>query len=251
MSKAIKRNTEALQTFVNNRRNRIPQATRTKVQNITNLYSDRKIAQFTTANNLIRKLTTAKTDKEKTKAEKEHNKIYDKHKDKEQLGQRMAQAKEDNKRTGRTNPRKPRKYSINVRLYRLKTEADKGVLSTSFRDSRGREYVPVYVNHLTANVHTTPWVEQLVGNRIFRDERKQTKTFHRLKLLLMTDEFFKADVGYAEGYIACIKVTYAERVDKAHDFKPEAEDLTNTVNVSTRTLLVPLIGDIWSLIVGT
>ena len=144
----------------------------------------------------------------------------------------MAQAKEDNKRTGRTNPRKPRKYSINVHLYRLKTEADKGVLSTSFRDSRGREYVPVYVNHLTANVHTTPWVEQLVGKRSFRDERKQTKTFHRLKLLLMTDDSFKADVGYAEGYIACIKVNYAERVDKADDFKPQDEDLTNTVNVS-------------------
>ena len=32
---------------------------------------------------------------------------HDKHKDKEQLGQRMAQAKEDNKRTGRTNSRKP------------------------------------------------------------------------------------------------------------------------------------------------
>ena len=232
MSKAIKRNTEALQTFYNNKRNRIPQATRTKVQNIINLYSDRKIAQFTTADNLIRKLTTAKTDKEKTKAENEYNKIYDKHKDKEQLGQRMAQAKEDNKRTGRTNPRKPRKYSINVHLYRLKTEADKGVLSTSFRDSRGREYVPVYVNHLTANVHTTPWVEQLVGKRIFRDQRKQTKTFHRLKSLLMTDDNFKAEVGYAEGYIACVKVNYTERVDNADAFKPQDEELTNTENVS-------------------
>ena len=65
MSKAIKRNTEALRTFYNNRRNRIHQVTRTKVQNIITLYSDRKIAQFTTADNLIRKLTTAKTDKEK------------------------------------------------------------------------------------------------------------------------------------------------------------------------------------------
>ena len=158
MSKAIKRNTEALQTFYNNKRNRANQDTRTKVQNIINLYSDRKIAQFTTADNLIRKLTTAKTDKEKTKAEKDYDKIYDKHKDKEQLGQRMAQAKEDNKRTGRTNPRKPRKYSINVHLYQLKTESHQG-LSVSFRDSRGRAYVPIYMQDLTANVATTPWVE--------------------------------------------------------------------------------------------
>ena len=194
MSKAIKRNTEALQTFYNNRRNRISQATRTKVQNIFNLYSDRKIAQFTTADNLIRKLTTAKTDKETTKAEKDYNKIYDKHKDKEQLG---------NKRTGRTNPRKPRKYSINVHLYQLKTESHQG-LSVSFRDSRGRAYVPVYMRDLSANVATTPWVENLAGRRIFRDEKADTKTFHRLKLLLMTDDSFKADVGYAEGYVTLL-----------------------------------------------
>ena len=231
MSKAIKRNTEALQTFYNNKRNRIPQATRTKVQNTINLYSDRKIAQFTTADNLIRKPTTAKTDKEKTKVENEYNKIYDKHKDKEQLGQRMAQAKEDNKRTGRTNPRKPRKYSINVHLYQLKTESHQG-LSVSFRDSRGRAYVPIYMQDLTANVATTPWVENLTRRRIFRDEKPDTKTFHRLKLLLMTDDSFKADVGYAEGYIACNKVNYAERVDNADAFKPQDEDLTNTVNVS-------------------
>ena len=204
MSKAIKRNTEALQTFCNNRRNRIPQATRTKVQSIINSYSDRKIAQFTKADHLIRKLTTAKTDKEKTKAENEYNKIHDKHEDKEQLGQRMAQAKEDNTRTGRTNPRKPRTYSINVHLYQLKTESHQG-LSVSFRDSRGRAYVPIYMQDLTANAATTPWVENLTRRRIFRDEKPDTKTFHRLKLLLMTDDSFKADVGYAEGYIACVK----------------------------------------------
>ena len=75
MSKAIKRNTEARQTFYNNRRSRIPQATRTKIRNIINLYSERKIAQFTTADNLIRKLTTPKTHKENAKAENEYNKM--------------------------------------------------------------------------------------------------------------------------------------------------------------------------------
>ena len=85
---------------------------------------------------------------------------------------------------------------------------------------------------LTANVATTPWVENLARRRIFRDEKPDTKAFHRLKLLLMTDDSFKADVGYAEGYIACIKVNYAERVDNADAFKPQDEELTNTENVS-------------------
>ena len=48
----------------------------------------------------------------------------------------------------------------------------------------------------------------------------------------MTDDSVKADVGSAEGYIACIKVSYTERVDNADDFNPQEEDLTNTVNVS-------------------
>ena len=143
----------------------------------------------------------------------------------------MAQAKEDNKRIGRTNLRKPRTYSINVHLYQLKIESHRG-LSVSFRDSRGREYVPIYMRDLTANVATTLWAENLAGRRIFRDEKPDTKTFHKLKLLLMTDDHFKADVGYAEGYIACIKVNYAEKVEKAYDFKPQEEELTNTVNVS-------------------
>ena len=232
MSKNIKRNLDALQTFYQIRRNRINQSTRTQVQNIINLYSDRKIAQFTTADNLIRKLTTAKTEKDKEKAEKDYNKIYDKHRDKQKLSQRMAEAKEESKRTGRTNPRKPRAYSINVHLYQLKTESHQ-LLSVSFRDSRGRAYVPIYMRDLTANVATTAWIENLARRRIFRDEKKETKTFHRLKLLLMTDDSFKADVSYAKGYIACIKVNYTERVDNADAFKPQDEDLTNsTENVS-------------------
>ena len=67
MSQAITSNTEAPQTFYNNS---IPQATRTKVQNIISLYSDCKIAQLTTADSLSRKLTIAKTNKEKLKWKK-------------------------------------------------------------------------------------------------------------------------------------------------------------------------------------
>ena len=48
----------------------------------------------------------------------------------------------------------------------------------------------------------------------------------------MTDGSFKADVGYAEGYIACMKVNYAERVANADAFKPQEEDLANTEYVS-------------------
>ena len=52
MSKNIKRNTRALQTTYDNYKNRLTQGTREKIQNLINFYEDRKIAQFTTADNL-------------------------------------------------------------------------------------------------------------------------------------------------------------------------------------------------------
>ena len=88
----------------------------------------------------------------------------------------MAQAKKDNKRTGRTNPRQPRNYSINVHLYQLKTESHQG-LSVSFRDSRGRAYVPIYMRHLSANVATTPWVEKLAGDEYLETRSPTQKHF--------------------------------------------------------------------------
>ena len=50
--------------------------------------------------------------------------------------------------------------------------------------------------------------------------------------MLLTDDSFKAEVGYAVDCIPFIEVSYAERVDNADDFKPQEEELTNTENVS-------------------
>ena len=63
MSKNIKRNTRALQTTYDNYKNRLTQAVRTKLQNLINFDEDRKIAQFTTADNLMRQFITANADK--------------------------------------------------------------------------------------------------------------------------------------------------------------------------------------------
>ena len=74
-------------------------ATRTKMKNIIDLYDDRKIAQFTTADKLIRNFINAKTDQQKQKASDQYNKVYEKHKEKKPLGERMQTAKRDNKLT--------------------------------------------------------------------------------------------------------------------------------------------------------
>ena len=135
MSKNIKRNTRALQTTYDNYKNRLTQGTREKIQNLINFYEDRKIAQFTTADNLIRQFITAKTDKQKTKANTAYNKIHDKHHDKEPLGQRMREAKKENKRRNSTNI-----YSIDVMFYKLKLEKDNAI-KTAFKDHKGRPLI--------------------------------------------------------------------------------------------------------------
>ena len=135
MSKNIKRNTKALQTTYDNYKNRVNQTTRDKIQNLINFYEDRKIAQFTTADNLIRQFITAKTDKQKTKTNNAYDKIHDKHQDKEPLGQRMQKAKEENKR----NPQKGTHiYSVDALFYRLKDEKKEQELKTAFKDSKGK-----------------------------------------------------------------------------------------------------------------
>ena len=67
MSKNIKRDTRALQTTYDNYKNRLTHPVRTNIQNLSKFYEDRKIAQFTNADNLMRQFITAKTRKQKTK----------------------------------------------------------------------------------------------------------------------------------------------------------------------------------------
>ena len=128
MSKNIKRNTRALQTTYDNYKNRLTQAVRTKLQNLINFDEDRKIAQFTTADNLMRQFITANADKQKAKA----NNAYDKIHDKEPLGQRMREAKKENKKRNTSNT-----YSVDALFYILQTEDEKREkeLKTAFKDS--------------------------------------------------------------------------------------------------------------------
>ena len=69
--------------------------------------------------------------------------------------------------------------------------------------------------------------QRRINERIVRDQMLReyaTDLTHRA--------LWDAGAGAAGGYIACIKVNYAERVDNADAFKPQDEELTNTENVS-------------------
>ena len=235
MSKNIKRNTRALQTTYDNYKNRLSQPVRTKIQNLINFYEDRKIAQFTTADNLIRRFITAKTDKQKTKANNAYDKIHDKHHDKEPLGERMQKAKEENKR----NPKKGTHiYSVDALFYRLKDEKKEKELKTAFKDSKGRPYVILWKDPKTFNVKSSNYIEDLVRKRIFRTERDTAKLFFKLYETLQTDSEAYAELEFHKSYIDCIKLLSVERVDQETDFAPEKEKLKNTANLSMYNIYI-------------
>ena len=236
MSKNIKRNTKALQTTYDNYKNRLTQPVRTKIQNLINLYEDRKIAQFTTADNLIRQFIAAKTDKQKTKANNAYDKIHDKHHDKEPLGERVQKAKEENK----WNPKKGTHiiYSVDALFYRLKDEKKEKELKTAFNDSKGRPYVILWKDPKTFNVKSSNYIEDLVRKRIFRTERDIAKLFFKLYATLQTDRDAYDELEFHKSYIDCIKLLSVERVDEETDVAPEKEKLKNTANLSMYNIYI-------------
>ena len=117
MTKAIQRNITALEAVYDNYKRRFNRAAKENVRNIIDLYSERTIAHFTTADNLMRKFITAKTSRDKEEAERGYKKIVDKHK--------VKSSQQENKRTGRTNPRK-KTYSVPVMFYKYRTMFDEG-----------------------------------------------------------------------------------------------------------------------------
>ena len=224
-----------MQTTYDNYKNRLNQTTRDKIQNLINLYDDRKIAQFTTADNLIRQFITAKTDKQKTKANNAYDKIHDKHQDQEPLGQRMQKAKEENKR----NPKQGTHiYSVDALFYRLKDEKKEKELKTAFKDSKGRPYVILWKDPKTFNANSSNYIGDLVRKRIFRTERDTAKLFFKLYETLQTDSEAYDELEFHKSYIDCIKLLSVKRVDEETDFAPEKEKLKNTANLSMYNIYI-------------
>ena len=213
MSKNIKRNTRALQTTYDNYKNRLTQGTRAKIQNLISFYEDRKIAQFTTADNLIRQFITAKTDKQKAKANTAYDKIHDKHHDKEPLGQRMREAKKENKRRNTTSI-----YSIDVMFYKLKLDKDDAI-KTAFKDSKDGPLIYFWKEPKSANVKSTRYIEDLVGKRIFRYEKETKNIFKKLMGAFNTDPVLEDDLFHTEQYMECIQIKSLERVGWLYRFQ--------------------------------
>ena len=249
MSKTIQRGVKALETVYDFYKGRVNRATKAKIKNIIGLYDDRKIAQFTTTDKLIRNFINANTDQQKQKASDQYNKVYDKHKEKKPLGERMQTAKRDNKlteirrrltqktavqriqkRVRAEQSKETHAYSVDLMFFKFKPPKD--TIKASFKDSKGRPLIPIWYETKTATIQTTDYIEDLSGRRVFQYETKDRYVFKKLLKTIMSDPDMEDTLRFVHSYIVCIKVKDVDRVDGATDFIPVDENLTDFSHVS-------------------
>ena len=86
--KLLKNYIQNLKNIRDAKQGKVPNQTMTKINNVINLYEDRKISQFTTAVNLINGLTMGNA-KAKEKGMKQYEKAVAKYEDKAPITERM------------------------------------------------------------------------------------------------------------------------------------------------------------------
>ena len=109
MSKTRTRNTNYLSSLGRKAKG---ESTTAKVDKIIELYRQSKISQVQTAENIINKLVSSKTDKEQKSAFKQYEKIVDKYQANEPLNKRLTDKKE---------MRKKKQFYVSGKIHLMKT----------------------------------------------------------------------------------------------------------------------------------
>ena len=132
---------------------------------------------------------------QKQKVSDQYNKVYDKHKEKKPLGERMRTAKRDNKLTEirrrltqKTAVQRIQKrvraeqsktthaYSADLMFFKFKLPKD--TIKASFKDSKGRPLIPIWYETKRATIQTTDYIEDLSADVCFNTKPK-TDMFSR------------------------------------------------------------------------
>lgn len=171
-----------------------------------------------------------------------YNKVYEKHKEKKPLGERMQTAKRDNKlteiRRGLTQKtavqriqkrvrteqsKETHAYSVDLMFFKFKLPKD--TIKASFKDSKGRPLIPIWYETKRATIQTTDYIKDL------SDETKVRYLFKKL-MKIMSDPDMEDTLPFVQSYIVCIKVKDVDRVDGDTDFLLVDENLTDASHVS-------------------
>ena len=238
------------------KRGKVPNQTMTKINNVIDLYEDRKISQFTTAINLINGLTTGNA-KSKEKGNKAYQKAVEKYEDKAPITERMRntpakarqvkkeKAVEQNKQQVLRRIRQKmavrqiqdkasqklfgnrKRYSVSYMLFSVEPRVSKRV---AFKVN-GVSFYPLLTNPAvrTANIKSNAFIEEIVKRKITSDFDKHL--FKKVMMVMRTDNSFVSQMQSLE-YVDAIRIENVELIEADGDYDATTENLRNADNVS-------------------
>ena len=259
-TKNIRKNINFLRALRDRHTGRVPTSIQQKINNVVDLYEDRRISQLTTAENLINGIAT-NNQKQRTKGLKQYEKAIEKYESATPITERMK-ATAEKAREGkvvknlRTRLREKTKASAVSRLVRKARERGFGksdsysisyMLFTAWDDDsnynksksdhrkalrmafsvNGIKYYPLHPRegNRFASIKTTPFIESIVGRKI-TGQKETAGLFKKVMRLLARDVESKL-----YGYINAVVIYNATKIDNEEDFDIKAEGLKKTSNV--------------------
>ena len=232
MSKFVLRNVNELKRLKQSNNKNSNKATVKRVDEIIKLYTERKISNVATAENLIKGLTS--DDK------RIYDKTFQKYKDsvkelkeRQPLNKRMADARKKKEKNT---------YLINFLLYTVRKPKNEKI-KPAFTVN-GKAYYVESFDLRSATIKAVEFPKEVIGRRILRYlteeddfEGRENPEFVNLIKLLEGDEEFEDLVNvlneHYDNLFDAIKITQVELVNKAGEkFNIMTENLTNSINVS-------------------
>ena len=253
-TKNIRKNINFLRALRDRHTGRVPTSIQQKINNVVDLYEDRKITQLTTAENLINGIAT-NNQKQRTKGLKQYEKAIERYESATPITERMK-ATAEKARQGkvvkrvRNTIRRTSQASVASRLTRAvsnnrgfgerKSYAITYMLFTNQESEKsirpafrvnGIPYFPIFAGRppILANIKVTPFIETLVRRRITKPD--EHPLFKKVMMFLKRELDSVVDPDLLN-YVDAIVIYTAEQVESTENFDVEEEDLRETKNVS-------------------
>ena len=265
--KLIKNYIQNLKNIRDAKQGKVPNQTMTKINNVINLYEDRKISQFTTAVNLINGMTIGNA-KAKEKGIKQYEKAVAKYEDKAPITERMratvkkARKGKEVKEVVRKTDKQPafkrkaigglstkakdifkgrKNYDVKYMLFSINNRS--GAKKASFILD-GVAYYPLIL--LTrgnasvvgsANVRANEFIETLVKRRIRQYHDTEKFLFRKLMITMNSSSEFKEATGHLIEYADAIRIESVEIVEtdtSGYDEREEPLQQGNSISTYYR-----------------
>ena len=233
MNKFIQRNINQLKRLKTKNTEGATKATVKRIDEIIKLYTERKISNKTTAENMIKGLTSDNK-RERDKAFQKYKDNIKELKERQPLNQRMAETRKRKKKNT---------YLVNFLLYTIRKPKNERI-KPAFTVN-GRAFYVESFDVRSATIEAIQFPKEVIGRRILRyltdgDDFNglQNPEFVDLIKMLEEDEEFKDLVQFLRDFhydnlFDAIKITKVELVDDTGEkFNIMTENLTRTVNVS-------------------